>query len=93
MRNLSGGRGGRAITIGVKPGTGVLNNTKSEYEIASGYSTVANSYASRIAIQPGEVAYLNSGGSPRDFARWSIGEPSEFEDVRVRPLTEILTLA
>lgn len=93
MRHVSGGRGGRAITIGIKPGVGVLNDTQAEYEISSGYSTVANGYANRIAIGPGEVAYLNSGGGPRDFASWCIGDPAEFQNVRVRPLTEILPLA
>lgn len=93
MQHLSGGRGGRAISIAINPGTAVINDTNKEFEISGSYSTVANGTASRIAIKPGEVARLNSAGGPRDFARWSIGRPSEFAGVRVRNLTEILQYA
>lgn len=87
MQTLYGGSGTRALSIGLQSGEAVLNDTENEYEVNYGYSTVANGYASRIAIQPGEVAWLRSKGGARDFARWDVGQVGDLpEGVRVKSL-------
>lgn len=74
MRSVSGGSGhGR-----IREGQSILNDTQSEYEVHYGYSTVANGHASRVAVQPGEVARLDSRGDAYSFFSWSIGCEDEF---------------
>jgi hypothetical protein len=91
MQRLHGGSGTRAIAIALHSGDAVLNDTEGEYEINYSYSTVANGGADRIAIQPGEVAWLRSKGGASDFAKWDIGFPDELPDtVNVRQLSSIL---
>lgn len=90
MQRLHGGSGTRAIARVLRPGDAVLNDTQNEYEINYSYSTVANGGADRIAIQPGEVAWLRSSGGASDFAKWDIGQPDELPDtVNIRNLSTI----
>ncbi len=87
MRTVNGGSG----SLYLPEGEAVLNDTSKEYEIDSAYNTVRNGRASRIAIQPGEVAWKIAKGDPYTFTCWGIGKREELpENVKVCSLKKLL---